>query len=302
MPFTFDAYAQFLETIPDAAMVVNRTGTIMLANLQAETMFQYRPDELKNRSVQFLLPETKRAIHAGHIEGYFANPRMRPMGSGMELNGQRKDASEFPVDIMLRPIEIDRTLYALCVVRDITERKQNEAALKKAVEREMELARTDYLTGAANARHFYELVQGEIDRSSRYKRPFTIAYLDIDNFKTVNDLFGHSAGDKVLCTVVQCANSLLRKTDFVARLGGDEFVFLLTETGLEPARKTIANFHRNLLLEMQKNNWPVTFSIGVLTCNDTRQTVDELIKMADNLMYSVKNNSKNAVCYSVCTG
>lgn len=302
MPFVFDAYAQFLETIPDAAVAVNRTGIIMLANSQAETMFGYRPGELKNQSVQFLLPETKRAIHARNIEEYFASPRMRPMGSGIELSGQRNDGRKFPIDIMLKPLEIGGTLHALCIVRDITERKRDEAALKKAVEREKELARTDYLTGAANARHFRDLVQQEIDRFQRYKRSFTIAYVDLDNFKTVNDLFGHSMGDKVLCAVVQHVNSRLRKTDFVARLGGDEFAFLLTETGPEAAQATISEIHRNLLIEMQRYDWLVTFSIGVLTCIDTPQTADELIKMADNLMYSVKNNGRNAVSYSVYAG
>jgi diguanylate cyclase (GGDEF)-like protein/PAS domain S-box-containing protein len=299
MPLVLNAYAEFLETIPDAALVVDRAGTIMLVNSQTETMFGYGVGKLKNQSLQCLLPETKRAIHARHVEGYFDIPKMRSMGSGIDLSGRRSDGNEFPVDVMLKPIEVGGTLHALCIVRDITERKRDEAALKKAVEREKELARTDYLTGAANARFFHELVQQEIGRFGRYRRPFTIAYVDLDNFKTVNDLFGHSIGDKVLCTVVQHANSQLRKTDFVARLGGDEFAFLLTETDSAAALTTISKIHQGLLSEMQRNDWPVTFSIGVLTCIDTPRTADELVKMADGLMYSVKNSGKNAIHYAV---
>jgi diguanylate cyclase (GGDEF)-like protein/PAS domain S-box-containing protein len=299
MPFLFDDYAQFLESIPDAALVVDRSGLITLANSQVEKLFGYRPGELKNQSVQCLLPDTKRALHVRHLKEYFASPSTRPMGSGMELSAHRIDGSDFPVDIMLKSLEIDGALNALCVIRDTTERKLMEEALKKALAREEELARTDYLTGAANARHFYELVQAEINRFSRHKHPFIIAYVDLDNFKTVNDLFGHKTGDKVLCAVVQHVNGRLRKTDCFARLGGDEFAFLMTETDAEGLRETIPAIHRGLLLEMQRNHWPVTFSIGVITCMGVPQKVDELITLADKLMYSIKNNGKNAIGYAV---
>ena len=302
MPLDLNTYAEFLETIPDAALIVNRAGLVLLANSQTESMFRFGSGKLTDQSLQCLLPEPRRAIHARYIEGYFASPRTRSMGSGIELSGQRNDGSEFPIDVMLKPIELDGAMLALCIIRDITERKRDEAALKRAMEREKELARTDFLTGAHNARHFHDLVQQEIDRFQRYERPFTIAFLDLDNFKTVNDLFGHGMGDKVLCAVVQRVSSRLRKTDVVSRLGGDEFACLLTETGREAAQAIIAEIHRDLLIEMQGQDWPVTFSIGVLTCFNTPQTADELIKMADNLMYSVKKNGKNAVSYSVYTG
>jgi diguanylate cyclase (GGDEF)-like protein len=176
------------------------------------------------------------------------------------------------------------------------------SALRTSMEREKELSRTDYLTGAVNARLFYELAQAEIDRFQRYEHPFTLAYIDLDNFKGVNDQFGHSIGDQVLCIVVSSARKYLRKTDVLARLGGDEFALLLPETDQESARVAISNIQGKLLEEMRQNNWPVTFSIGVLTCNSAVHTTDELVKMADELMYSVKNDSKNAIKYSICAG
>ena len=175
------------------------------------------------------------------------------------------------------------------------------AALKKSLEHEQELARTDYLTGAANMHSFFDLLQREIDFSQRYKQPLTLAYIDLDNFKTINDRFGHIAGNKVLCAIVNCAKSQLRKTDIVARLGGDEFAFLLPRTDQEAAQVIISKVHLSLLDEMQKINLPATFSIGVLTSNDEPHTTDELVRMADNLMYSVKNNGKNGINYSVLT-
>jgi diguanylate cyclase (GGDEF)-like protein len=106
-------------------------------------------------------------------------------------------------------------------------------------------------------------------------------------------------GDDVLCTVVRQIKYLLRKTDFVARLGGDEFVLILPDTDQAGAQILISKIQISLLEEMQKNKWPVTFSIGVLTCINIPQTVNELIKQADDLMYSVKNNGKNSINYSI---
>jgi len=176
------------------------------------------------------------------------------------------------------------------------------SALKKALEHAKELARVDNLTGAVNARFFSELIQLEIERSQRYRHPFTLAYIDVDNFKGVNDRFGHSMGDKVLSTIVDHARGHMRKTDIIARLGGDEFAFLLPETDQTGAQVTVSKIQNSLLDEMCQNGWPVTFSIGVLTCMNTPQTSDELVRQADDLMYSVKNNGKNGVRYSVNTG
>ena len=174
--------------------------------------------------------------------------------------------------------------------------------LKNALEREKDMAQTDYLTGAVNARLFFKLVQMEVDRFCRTKRAFTLVYIDLDNFKTVNDHFGHSKGDDALCTVVSYAKQYLRKIDVIARLGGDEFALLLPETSQEYASIAIIKLQDALLEEMQRNNWPITFSIGVMTCNAAPPNTDVLIKLADDLMYSVKNNSKNAIKYATYTG
>jgi diguanylate cyclase (GGDEF)-like protein len=172
--------------------------------------------------------------------------------------------------------------------------------LLKELDREKEMARIDYLTGSANRRFFFEMAQRELDRSQRYKRPFTIAYIDLDDFKTVNDQWGHRVGDKLLCVVVDQARKYLRKTDTIARLGGDEFMLLLPETDQAASQVIVSRIQLALLDEMQRNNWPVTFSIGVLTCQHAQITIDDLIKKADELMYSVKKNGKNAVAYEVC--
>ena len=170
--------------------------------------------------------------------------------------------------------------------------------LNRALQREKELARTDFLTGVLNGRFFHEMAQMEINRSVRYKRPFTIAFIDVDNFKTINDTFGHTTGDSALRNIAMNIKAHLRKTDMVARVGGDEFVVLLPETNAQTAPLVISNMQRELLKGMNEKGWPITFSIGVLTLSATQISVDEILGKADQLMYAVKNNGKDNAQYA----
>ena len=101
--------------------------------------------------------------------------------------------------------------------------------------------------------------------------------------------------------VVNQVRKHLRKTDVVARLGGDEFALLLPETKQESAQVVLSKLQRDILAGMQQNNWPVTLSIGVLTCIDAPHSTDETIRIVDDLMYSVKRSSKNAIKYATYT-
>lgn len=171
--------------------------------------------------------------------------------------------------------------------------------LNRARRHEQELARTDFLTGVLNTRYFRELAQMEINRSLRYGHPFTVVYLDADNFKTVNDTFGHATGDTALQFIAGIVRTHVRKTDIVARMGGDEFVVLLTETDAQTAPVVISNMQRELLKAMGDNGWPVTFSIGVLTVTVPSLSVDEMLIRADQLMYRAKNEGKNGIRHAI---
>jgi diguanylate cyclase (GGDEF)-like protein len=172
------------------------------------------------------------------------------------------------------------------------------AALRKSLEQVRDLARHDYLTGAVSLRFFHELAQMEIERSQRYRHSFALVYIDLDNFKSMNDQYGHAAGDQILRTVVSSIKGNMRRTDVLARVGGDEFALLLPETDQDSAGVVIAKIQCGLLEEMQRNYWPITFSIGVVSCRSAPGTASELLKMADELMYEVKRDHKNAVKYS----
>ncbi|MFQ3674994.1 MAG: GGDEF domain-containing protein [Endomicrobiia bacterium] len=193
---------------------------------------------------------------------------------------------------------LSATMRAL-IFLSITYLLSAQSDLEKNLRIEKNLARKDMLTGAANRRLFFELAEVEIRRSRRYKHPFTLAYIDLDNFKKVNDTQGHNSGDNVLKVVVETIRKNIREIDLISRLSGDEFVILLPETNLDQAKVVIERTQKGLLFAMQKNGWPVTFSIGVVTFERTPSTADEMVKIADNLMYDVKKSGKNMVKYDV---
>jgi diguanylate cyclase (GGDEF)-like protein len=171
------------------------------------------------------------------------------------------------------------------------------AELRRSVDHERELARTDSLTGLANSRCMYETCGIEISRARRFKRPLTIVYIDCDNFKQINDRFGHAAGDHVLRMVANTLRACTRAIDTCARLGGDEFGLLLPETNARGAHVVINNVRERLNAQFEGVQPRITLSLGVATFNPPPATVDELLASADRLMYEVKRAGKDSVRY-----
>lgn len=174
--------------------------------------------------------------------------------------------------------------------------------LQKSHIKEQRAARTDFLTGAMNRRYFYEVLQMEIDRIHRYKHPFTVVYLDLDNFKQMNDKYGHEMGDEVLRTIASQLRSLLRRTDVIARLGGDEFAVLLPFTAQPGAEAAIRRVHAQLKEVVRKKNWPITISMGAVSYNAAPSSLEHLIDLADQVMYEVKKSTKNDAKFMIWEG
>lgn len=164
-------------------------------------------------------------------------------------------------------------------------------------EAETVLSRTDQLTGVMNRRAFEEIVEYEILNLQRQNSPFSLAYLDLDNFKEVNDRYGHKKGDELLKAVVVCLKENLRRTDVVARIGGDEFTIFFPATEQSAVKLVMQKLMDQLRSLNERNNWPTTISIGVITSLDSNCALETTISLADKLMYEVKNSGKNDVTY-----
>lgn len=164
-------------------------------------------------------------------------------------------------------------------------------ALKRDLETERRLSRVDSLTGIANVRAFNDFLQ--IPRH----RPISVAYLDCDNFKAVNDSRGHLEGDRLLQLIAKTIRFNLRAGDLVARLGGDEFVVVLTEVDPLTVEEAVERLKKLLLDEIHAAGFAMTFSIGVVTYTEPQTAAHHLIKEADALMYSVKKSTKNDIAF-----
>lgn len=164
-----------------------------------------------------------------------------------------------------------------------------------AYKRERIFARQDFLTKIANSQHFAELAALELERCRRYGHPFSLVYMDIDDFKLVNDRYGHTAGNDLLYRVAQTIRKNIRAIDIVARLGGDEFAILLPETNYEQATIIVPKLRRTLLEALKEQKWQSTFSFGMVTFFRAPQSFDDMIKRADDLMYEAKLDGKNRV-------
>jgi diguanylate cyclase (GGDEF)-like protein len=171
------------------------------------------------------------------------------------------------------------------------------ARLKLVHERERTHARVDYLTGALNNMGFFEALSVELARHRREAAPFAVAYLDCDDFKSVNDRLGHRAGDMLLSLIVDTLTRALRKTDVVARLGGDEFAVLLPKTGMAAAQNVVQQVLDSLNMAAAAQDFTVTFSVGVVVFDETPETEDVVLSSADRLMYRAKSEGKNRVVY-----
>ena len=169
------------------------------------------------------------------------------------------------------------------------------AFLREKLINERALSRSDMLTGLLNRRAFYEMTGAELALCHRNNRSATMAFIDLDNFKQVNDTHGHSEGDALLIQVAKILKESMRASDIIARLGGDEFAIFLPETHAEQAQTVLESLARNLQKAPSFEFPKVSASIGAVAYAKAPAHVQDILKEADIQMYSVKALGKNSV-------
>jgi diguanylate cyclase (GGDEF)-like protein/PAS domain S-box-containing protein len=286
-------YRGLLEAAPDAMVVVNQVGEIVLLNVQAEKQFGYRRDELIGQKVKNIIPK-------GFAERLIADALRsaedalaQQIGTGIELNGRRKDGSEFPIEIMLSPLEGAEGVLVTAAIRDITTRKKAEALM-------IHSSKHDFLTGLPNRMLLSDRVNQAIRMAIRHKRKVAVLFLDLDGFKHINDSLGHPTGDKLLQSVGKRLVDCVRGSDTVSRQGGDEFVVLLSEEeDSEDASVTAKRMLRAVAEAhfIDQHDLHVTCSVGVSLYPDDGLNAETLIKNADTAMYQAKENGRQTYQY-----
>jgi diguanylate cyclase (GGDEF)-like protein/PAS domain S-box-containing protein len=285
---------------PDAIVLTGAEGCIKETNTQLERLFGYSANELLGHPIEILIPERYSKSHLAHRRAYDDHPCIRPMGSGLELFGLRKDGTEFPVDIMLSPVETPAGRIVLGVIRDITERKQRDEDMRKRrtlFEVEMShLAQHDVLTDLPNRLLLKDRLTQAISLARRNQTELVLLFLDLDGFKQVNDSLGHAIGDKLLQSVAARLSACVRTSDTVSRQGGDEFVILLSEvTHVADAAISAAKIITELKRphRIGEHCLQITASIGLSKYPDDGEDAETLIKNADTAMYHAKEYGRD---------
>ena len=168
--------------------------------------------------------------------------------------------------------------------------------LRSANERLVALSETDSLTKTLNRRRFVEVAERELALAARHSYPTSLVLLDFDNFKKVNDRYGHHVGDEVLVRSIGVMQAVMRQSDVLGRFGGEEFILLLPHTGADGAVALVNRLLEavaNSPIELPQGDLRVTISAGCMTCESSRSTLDTLIQKADQLLYQSKANGRD---------
>ncbi len=287
-------FESVIDAAYDGIITINQHDRIVLFNKAAQELFGHHEDDVLGKSIETLIPRQFREKHSSYIEKFAASPiKTRQMEERSRVFGIHKDGTEFPVEIAISKINVGGMVEFTAIVRDISDRV-------RLVDHLANQAATDPLTGLLNRREFEEQGKTMFAFARKSQQPLSLLMLDIDNFKNINDTYGHDTGDEVLQLLSRVGSTTIRHLDVFVRLGGEEFVILMPETNEEQAVGMAERVRRIFNSQSFDHQWRkdvvhFTVSIGVATMNDNDSSLNQVLKRADEALYIAKNNGRNKV-------
>lgn len=283
------ARSKLFEELPDGALIVDPKMRIIDLNIAAQHYLHLTQADI-GKLIKISLarfPELVEAIYSNSDQ------------ADLEIKIDRVKQSEEDKEI-IKPTWLKANIISIqnegpvidgqmIIIRDVTERKQFEEKLYY-------LSTTDELTGLYNRRYFIRIAEDELERAKRYQKYFSIIMMDIDHFKTINDTYGHSAGDKVLKSLGLLLLNRLRKNDTTARLGGEEFGVILPETNLDQAYIAAEQIRNKVVsspVEYEGQEINYNLSAGVASYSSSTNSLEDILREADRALYQAKEKGRN---------
>jgi len=284
-----------LNTALDAFISIDSAGLVTGWNAEAARLFGYSREDVIGRNLSgLIIPPAYRDAHLRGLKQFSETGQGPFVGERVEVTAMRSDKTEFPAELSVTTIRQGQHYFFNAFVRDITERKQAESKISF-------LAYHDQLTELPNRELFYDRLSQAISQARRKHDSLALLFLDLDGFKSVNDRYGHEAGDLVLKAVAGRLQACVRGADTVARLGGDEFTIILSELekpedAASVAEKIIRKVSEPILLN-DACQCQVGVSIGIASYPEDAYELDKLMKAADCAMYESKATGKSSYTF-----
>jgi diguanylate cyclase (GGDEF)-like protein/PAS domain S-box-containing protein len=284
-------YHGLLNTAPDGIVTIDTEGCIEIVNKQLESLTGYKAGELIGKRIEILIPE-RFIDHEHQRKSYLSNPHPRKMGeSGIDLYVRRKDGSEFPADISLSPLKLEKGTIVSATIRNISEQKQaNELLIYQA--------NHDDLTGLVNRREFENRAERLLSKAKKTKSEHALCFMDLDQFKVINDTCGHTAGDEMLRQLSLILLNTIRHRDTLGRLGGDEFGVLIEHCSMDDAYRVATSLQdaiQDFQFSWEGQSFRVGVSMGLVPITNSTTNLSETLSKADMSCYIAKEKGRNLI-------
>ena len=297
MKIQVDSRQRYLESILDNAgegiITVNNNKNIETFNSAAKNLFGYTSEEVIGKEIFMLFPQADNENNKNYYQNLFDSGNDQPLPEiNATIDARRKNSEQFPLSIKTTNLELDGKHISIAIVDDVSERESMMKNLRK-------MAEHDALTGLFNRQYFMEELERDVDKIIRGDIiNCALLYIDLDNFKFVNDTLGHLAGDRVLVEVSAMINQHMSKNDTIARIGGDEFGVLLNEVNSRQALKTAEHYRKQFTSYIFKyggKEIDIGCSIGIALFDNEILSKEDILARADIACHIAKNAGKNRV-------